>query len=216
MAKVADRVQETTTTTGTGTLTLAGAKTGYRAFSAAFSNGDTVYYCITDGTNWEVGSGVFTTSGTTLTRANILASSNAGSAVSWGAGSKDVFCTAPAAHVGGALGNEAIGGIKTATFNSEPALTTTTGAVTVDWSAAQNHKQNEPTGSITYTFTAPPGVGRLQLRILSDGTSAAQTITWPASVKWLGATWAAAANKGAIVTFWYDGTDYWAMGANQV
>jgi len=94
--KMADRVQETTATTGTGTYTLAGAKTGFRSFTSAFSNSDTVFYAATDGTDWEVGFGVFTTSGTTLTRGTILASSNAGAAVSWAAGSKDIWCNAPA------------------------------------------------------------------------------------------------------------------------
>ena len=114
------------------------------------------------------------------------------------------------------LGNNNLKTIKTATFNSQVELTTTTGAVTVNWSAAQNYKQNEPTGAITYTFTAPPGPCHLQLLIWSDGTSTAQTITWPASVIWIGATWAATANKKAIINFWYDGTNYYAMGANQV
>ncbi len=92
----ADRVQETTTTTGTGTLTLAGAVAGYQAFSAAFATGQTVYYAITDGTNWEVGIGTYTTSGTTLSRDLILASSNSGNAVNFGAGTKNVWCDLPA------------------------------------------------------------------------------------------------------------------------
>ena len=112
--------------------------------------------------------------------------------------------------------NNVIQEIKTATFNSQATLTTTTGAVTVDWSAAQNYKQNEPTGSITYTFTAPPGPCHLQLWIDSDGTSSAQTFTWPGTVIWFGTTWTAVANKKAVINFWYDGTNYSAMGANQV
>lgn len=86
-----DRVFETSTTTGTGTYTLAGAKDGYQAFSA-IGDGNTTYYVATDGTNWETGQGVYTASGTTLTRASILSSSNSNSAVSWGSGDKDVFC----------------------------------------------------------------------------------------------------------------------------
>lgn len=98
MPKLADRVKETTTTTGTGTYNLAGAATGFRAFSAAFATADTVYYCVEDETDWEVGIGTLTT-GTpwTLARTTILASSNAGAAVSWAAGSRNVFCTAAAA-----------------------------------------------------------------------------------------------------------------------
>jgi hypothetical protein len=91
-----DRVQETTTTTGTGTLTLAGAVLGYQSF-AAIGDGNTTYYCITDGINWETGIGTYTASGTTLARTKVLESSNAGSLVNFSDGSKNVFVTYPAA-----------------------------------------------------------------------------------------------------------------------
>lgn len=93
--KVADRVQETTTTTGTGTVTLAGAATGYRAFSAAFTVGDEVYYAIELGSEWEVGIGTLATS-TTLSRDTVLDSSNAGALVNFSAGTKKVWSNAPA------------------------------------------------------------------------------------------------------------------------
>ena len=92
---VKDRVKETTTTTGTGTITLAGAVTGFQAFSV-IGDGNSTYYTITDGTDFEVGIGTYTLSGTTLSRTTILESSNSGSAVNFGAGSKDVFVTYPA------------------------------------------------------------------------------------------------------------------------
>lgn len=90
-----DRVQETTTTTGTGTYTLLGAKTGFQAFTDRVANASFCYYGCTDGTDWEVGIGTFTTSGTTLARTTILDSSNSGSAVSWTAGTRDIYLTAP-------------------------------------------------------------------------------------------------------------------------
>jgi len=96
-----DRVQETTTTTGTGTLTLGGAVTGYQSFSA-IGNANTTYYAIyaSGGSEWEVGIGTYTASGTTLSRDTVLSSSNSGSLVSFSAGTKNVWCDYPAGRAG--------------------------------------------------------------------------------------------------------------------
>ena len=91
---VKDRVQETTTTTGTGTVTLAGAVSGFQTFSV-IGDGNTCYYAITSGTDFEVGIGTYTASGTTLSRDTILESSNSGSAISL-SGTSNVFVTYPA------------------------------------------------------------------------------------------------------------------------
>ena len=91
---IADRVRETSTTTGTGTLTLAGAVSGFQTFSTAIGNTNTCYYTIVNGSEWEVGLG--TVAAGTLARTTVLKSSNAGSAVNFSAGTKDVFATYPA------------------------------------------------------------------------------------------------------------------------
>jgi hypothetical protein len=96
-----DRVRESSSTTGTGTITLAGAYVGFQTFASAVTDGDTVYYTIHNlgsgvEDEWEVGLGTFTASGTTLSRDTILSSSNAGSAVNFSAGTKEVFITQPA------------------------------------------------------------------------------------------------------------------------
>lgn len=90
----ADRVQETTTTTGTATITLTGAVTNFKTFSSRMATSDTCYYAIVDSTNntWEVGVGTLASS-TTLARTTVLRSSNSDAAVSFAAGTKNVFLT---------------------------------------------------------------------------------------------------------------------------
>ena len=92
---VKDRVQETTITVGTIALVLAGAVSGFQSFSV-IGNGNTTYYAIVGGTEWEVGIGTYTLLGTTLSRDTILESSNGGTAVNFSAGTKNVFVTYPA------------------------------------------------------------------------------------------------------------------------
>ncbi len=90
----ADRVKETATTTGTSDFTLLGAVTGYQTFNAAFSTTTYFHYCIAlqSGSEWEVGRGHLS-GAATLVRDEVLASSNAGAATNFSAGTKDVFNT---------------------------------------------------------------------------------------------------------------------------
>lgn len=134
---VADRVKETTTTTGTGTVTLAGAASGYQSFSAV-GNGNTTFYCIAgqSSTEWEVGIGTYTSSGTTLSRDTVYSSSNSGSLVNFSAGTKDVFVTYPA-------GQSAYG----LTAGTGISLTAGNGTTTI------NSTSSGGTGYSTYTYT---------------------------------------------------------------
>lgn len=137
---IKDRVKETTTTTGTGNLTLAGAMTGFRAFSSVCSTNDTAYYTIqaVDGTgaptgDWEVGLGTYSASNT-LTRTTVLASSNSGSAVNLAAGTKQVWIDIAAADHAAARGGPAFSAYATSTqtLNSGTAAKVTFGTEEFD------------------------------------------------------------------------------------
>lgn len=156
---LADRVKETTTTTGTGTITLAGADVGYQSFSVV-GNGNTTYYAIVveGGTDWEVGIGTYTSSGTTLSRNTVLASSNSGSLVNFSAGSKSVFITYAA-------------GKSSVTFPSA--------AKTSNYTAAINEGvlTNTTSGSFTVTLPASPIVGATVVIADTSGTWGTNNLT---------------------------------------
>ena len=90
-----DRVQETTATTGTGTITLGGAVAGYQSF-AVVGNGNSTYYCIVNGTAWEVGLGLYSTTGPTLARTTVYSNSSGTTSPITLSGSSNVFVTYPA------------------------------------------------------------------------------------------------------------------------
>ena len=97
--RLKNRVQETTTTAGTSDLVMGGTITGFQTFATALANGDTTYYQVTDGTNWEIGLGTWTESSVTLARTTVFESSNSNNKVNFGAGSKDVFIVMPASKI---------------------------------------------------------------------------------------------------------------------
>lgn len=156
---VKDRVKETSTTTGTGTYTLAGAATGFQSF-AGIGNGNTTYYCVTDGTNWEVNLGTYTSSGTTLSRDTLLASST-GSFISWSAGSKDVFVVYPA---GRAVMSDSAGVV------SAPAFVATNGLVV-----------NSATVSSSYSI--PSGSNAMSVGPIT--VASGQSVTVPSGQRWV-------------------------------
>lgn len=99
--RVGNLVKETTTTTGVGDLTLLGAWTGSRPFSAICSDGDTFPYAIGDpgDAEREVGIGTWHT-GNTMSRTTILESTNSNAAVSLSTGTKKVYLAFPVELLG--------------------------------------------------------------------------------------------------------------------
>jgi hypothetical protein len=204
---VKDRVQETSTTTGTGTYTLAGAVTGYQSFSV-IGNANKTYYAATDGTDWEVGIGTYTSSGTTLSRDSILESSNAGSAVNWGAGTKNIFVSWPADAATLNWATTATSGSTTTLTNQSAYFQYFTGTSTqtvtlpVVSTLAEGwtfHITNNSTGNLTVNssggnlvITVLPGTTAMCTCILVTGTTAA---SWEAGYT----DFSTATGTGAVV-----------------
>jgi hypothetical protein len=92
---LSDRVKELSYTIGTGNITLSGPVTGFSSFSSKYSNGDNLFYAMTDGVNYEIGSGLYSSS--TLVRFPVK-STNSNNLVSFGEGVKEVYVTYPATH----------------------------------------------------------------------------------------------------------------------
>lgn len=156
---VKDRVQEVSTTTGTGTFTLAGAVSGFQSFSA-IGNGNTTYYAIVGGTEWEVGLGTYTSSGTTLSRDTVLASST-GSKVSFSAGTKNVFVTYPA---------------------DESVYQDATNTAYAPQFAASNGL-NVNNGTIGTSYTFPTGYNSVEAGDITIASGV--TVTVPSSSRWV-------------------------------
>jgi hypothetical protein len=98
MVKLVNRAKMSTATTGTGTITLGSAESGYQSFAdAGVADGETVRYVIEDGTAWEIGTGTYTASGTTLSR-SVEESSNSDAAINL-SGSAVVYVTATSADI---------------------------------------------------------------------------------------------------------------------
>ena len=198
-----DRVKETTTTTGTGDITLAGAVDGFQSFSSALSDADTTYYAIShrSANEWEVGLGTYSSG--VLTRTTILESSNSDTAVSFTAGTKDIFITLPAEKAVTLDSNDvlSIGNISTsgylrgpATFTIDPAAHgDDTGTVIIAGDLQVD-------GTTTTINSSNLAVDDLNITVASGAANAAA------------ANGAGITVDGASATFTYDSTnDRWTM-----
>lgn len=165
-----DRAWMSTATTGTGTITLGTAQPGYQTFAASgVADGDTVRYSILDGVAWEIGTGTYTASGTTMAR--VLVASSTGSLLSLSGGAT-VFLTASAADIAflGVTGQVLTGGARVVPFSIG---TITTGTTTPD-------PGNCPMQYLTANgaFTLAPGTNKGQYTLeITNGASAGAITT---------------------------------------
>ena len=173
---LADRVKDTTTTTGQGTVTLSGtAPTGFQNFSV-IGNGNTTYYTIAGGSEWEVGIGTYTSSGTTLSRDTVLSSSAGGTTkVTFSAGTKDVFVTYPS---GKSVNLDGTGVL--AVSANEVITSTSANALTVGRQGTTNPVLNvdASTASVVtgLNLKGAAAAGGMALSVTSSGTNENLTI----------------------------------------
>ena len=90
------------------------------------------------------------------------------------------------------------------------------GTTTIDWKLGNVFNFQFGAFNETFTFTAPTKPGTFILKLVQDSVGS-RTATFPASVKWIDGTaptLTTTATTGTdIITFYYDGTDYFAVEA---
>lgn len=203
---ILDRVRDITNTTGAGTVTLVNsAITGFRRFSDVMVTSDTCPYLIAGRGNisssgdWEIGIGTYNSTGPTLARTTILASSNSGSVVTLGTAPHDVFL------IDSAVINDTI--FVAGNTGTTPAPDCTKGP-TQFWTQNGNVTWGAPTN--------PWRIGQpLVLQVQHDGTGGSYTTAFNATYR-NAPTIAAAAGASTRATFMfiYDGANWQYVGGS--
>tara|TARA_R110001592_G_scaffold159901_2_gene391801 strand:+ start:274 stop:1608 length:1335 start_codon:yes stop_codon:yes gene_type:complete len=219
-----NRAKMSTSTTGTGTITLGSAVSGFQTFAdAGITNGQTVRYAIDDGANFEIGSGTYTSSGTTLTRA-VTESSNSDSAISLSGGA-EVFIAATVADLNplyaanpSSATNPTATGSNSVAIGSDAQATSTNGSIAFGQSTRATGNSNAAIG-----FQAnASGAGALAIGYTANAAASfsaavgynAKTETGSGSVA-LGTSYASgAASLAAAIN--NNTSSYGATGANSV
>ena len=202
MVTLVNRAKVATAATGSGSpITLGAAESGFQTFAAAgVADADLVRYVIEDGTAWEIGTGTYTATGTTLSRT--LGESSTGSLLAL-TGSAVVYVAATATDFQEITSPIFAGSITEEVFtlpsSTTPELDPADGTVQ-KWTLTGNSTPTE-------VFTD----GESITLMIDDGT--ASTITWPA-MTWVnnaGAAPTLATTGFTTVALWHFGTLYGAL-----
>lgn len=97
MLILSDRVKQSSFTSGSGDIVLTSSFRSFQTFASGIGDGNTTYYTIENGPNYEVGIGTFTSGNNTLSRDLVLESSNNDQHINL-IDSSIVFCTYPASY----------------------------------------------------------------------------------------------------------------------
>jgi hypothetical protein len=212
MAKITNRAKMTiasVASSGTGTVTLGAAVTGYQTFAASgVANGDLVSYVIEDGTNWEIGNGTYTSSGTTLARTTIIASSNSGSAIT-ATNNGTVFIAFLASDL-----------LLNSNVNAFTAQQNFTEATLTDGASIAWNMNTQQVAKVTLggnrTLANPTNLvagGTYVLRVIQDGTGS-RTLGYGSAYKWANGvvpTLSTAANAVDLLSFYSDGINLYGV-----
>jgi hypothetical protein len=191
------RVWERGTVTGTGAVALPGVAQvgGFQTFTSTITNGAQIIYGIFDYANnaWEIGKGIYTTSGNSFTRATVIESSNAGGLVSFAGATCDIQVVSPspvqtsagsgsqgipvALNASGLIDNTMLAQV---TKNGADGSNIITLSASTTLTAAQSGSTILSTGLTgAATYTLPTNAAGLNYSVYGNG-SYAVTITAPA------------------------------------
>jgi hypothetical protein len=205
----------TTATAGTGTITLGSAKAGYLTFAeAGVANADTVTYVLVDGNDFEIGTGTYTSSGTTMSRDTVTVSKISGTAGTTKltlSGTAEVFLSGRAAETAfldraqtWTASQTMLDLVLDGAIDEEEFTITDAAAFVID--PSNGSLQKITLGASRTPAAAPAGwtAGKGLVLKIADGT--AYTITWTTlNVTWVGGTAPTLATTGwTVVALWKD------------
>lgn len=108
MTQLCNLAKVSTPTTGTGIVALGPAATGFLTFEqAGLKDGDYLVYTIVDGSNIEIGRGIYNIAGPTLTRTGVIQSNNNNNPIDL-SGAAEVFVTDVAGTTQGSVATSEI------------------------------------------------------------------------------------------------------------